>query len=83
MLYGSGRLLQLGGLQTQTSRLQTSFLEAFKTLEVNRAIIYGEDTFLADSDWFARAFISETPEPCLALNQILRLMTYTASFSKR
>jgi hypothetical protein len=86
MLYGTGRMLQLSKTNHNPSPLRQILFGAFQVLEANRAIMYGEETFLSGHEWSeeggAQLFHAGQ---CFAkpMNEIITLMIYTASFSQR
>ncbi len=85
MIYGTGRILQIGGPSLTATGLRRTLFEAFQILEVNRAIMYGDDTFLADPSWIDLPFgVNNRPSHCShQLHEMLQLMAEVASFSKR
>ncbi|KAL7920746.1 fungal-specific transcription factor domain-containing protein [Trichoderma austrokoningii] len=84
MLYGTSKVLQLAGPDAQQSTLQKKLFNAFQVLEANRAILYGDDTFLSQGKW---SLNKETktkqaifPDP---MAKMIGLMIQTSNFSKR
>lgn len=53
MLYGCGRLLQLTK-DSEADDSKEAFLEVFRVMELNRAIMYGNGTFLSQPEWTSR-----------------------------
>ena len=51
MLYGTARIIQASGTTIQSGQLSKRLFGAFKLLEANRAILYGEKTFLSQDTW--------------------------------
>lgn len=82
MLYGTSQMLQSPGMISHFDQLDQRFFGAFKLLEANRAILYGEDTFLSQEAWRTRhenlAVYSTSP-----LETILNLVIQISSFSQR
>jgi hypothetical protein len=86
MLYGTGRMLQLSKKNHDPSPLKQILFGAFQTLEANRAIIYGEDTFLSGHEWLEGGGTQLFHVgQCFAMpmNEIIAFMIETASFSQR
>lgn len=81
MIYGTGRILQVGGPACTMTPLRRMLFEAFQVLEVNRAIMYGEETFLAEAEW--SPVINDAYADGDCLGEVLELMADVASFSKR
>ncbi|EHK46764.1 hypothetical protein TRIATDRAFT_317683 [Trichoderma atroviride IMI 206040] len=84
MLYGTSKVLQLAGLDAQQSTLQKRLLNAFRVLEANRAILYGDGTFLSKGKWSFNNRIRNkqavVPDPMV---DITELMIQTSQFSKQ
>lgn len=84
MLYGTSKVLQLTGPNAHPSTLQKRLLNAFRVLEANRAILYGDGTFLSEDEWSfnnrARTKQAIAPDP---MADIIELMIQTSSFSKQ
>lgn len=53
MLYGSGMLLQLSR-DAEPDDSRDVFLEVFRVMELNRAIMYGNSSFLSQPEWAER-----------------------------
>ncbi|PTB61695.1 hypothetical protein BBK36DRAFT_1131177 [Trichoderma citrinoviride] len=51
MFYGTSKALQLAGRPALSSPLQQRLFSAFRVLEANRAILYGDVTFLSEHKW--------------------------------
>ncbi|KAL7809322.1 hypothetical protein V8C44DRAFT_366232 [Trichoderma aethiopicum] len=51
MFYGTSKVLQLAGPDACSSPLQQRLFSAFRVLEANRAILYGDATFLSENKW--------------------------------
>jgi hypothetical protein len=79
MLYGTSRILELSGINSHSDYLGSQSFEMFRLLEVNRAILYGEDTVL--SDYLCMDQHDTTSSR--PLDEILNLMANISSFSKR
>ncbi|KAK1254007.1 hypothetical protein MKX08_008002 [Trichoderma sp. CBMAI-0020] len=45
------QMMSLAGLDAHQSTMQKRLLNAFQVLEENRAILYGDDTFLSEGKW--------------------------------
>lgn len=84
MFYGTSKVLQLAGPDVYASSLQQRLLNAFRVLEANRTIMFGDATFLSESKWRAcnsiNHEIAETPDPTASITE---LMIQTSAFSKR
>ncbi|PNP38559.1 hypothetical protein TGAMA5MH_09640 [Trichoderma gamsii] len=84
MLYGTSKVLQLAGPYAHQSTLQKRLLDAFRVLEANRAILYGDDTFLSESKWSFNNRVTTkqaaVPDP---MADIVELMIQTSRFSKQ
>ncbi|KAL6809658.1 hypothetical protein J3E69DRAFT_360499 [Trichoderma sp. SZMC 28015] len=84
MFYGTSKVLQLAGPDAYASSLQQRLLNAFRVLEANRTIMFGDATFLSESKWRVYSSINhegaEIPD-CMA--SITELMIQTSAFSKR
>ncbi|KAL6894891.1 fungal-specific transcription factor domain-containing protein [Trichoderma evansii] len=84
MFYGTSKVLQLAGPDAHQSTLQKRLLSAFRVLEANRAILYGDDTFLSKGRWSLNNRIrtkeAEIPDP---MSEITELMIQTSRFSKQ
>lgn len=84
MFYGTSKVLQLAGPDAQQSTLQKRLLSAFRVLEANRAILYGDDTFLSKGRWSLNDRIrtkeAKIPDP---MTEITELMIQTSRFSKK
>lgn len=85
MLSGTSRLLQLAGPQQQMSALRKTFLELFRVLEANRAVLYGDDTILSHPYWFPLQQIqaSRAADGWDSLDGILSLMIRISAFNLR
>ncbi|KKP01658.1 hypothetical protein THAR02_06247 [Trichoderma harzianum] len=84
MFYGTSKVLQLAGPDAYASSLQQKLLNAFRVLEANRTMMFGDTTFLSESKW--RVYNSINHEAaaipdCMA--SITELMIHTSAFSKR
>lgn len=81
MLYGTARILQSSGTTNQFSQLGERLFRVFRPLEANRAILYGEDTFLSQGAWVKRqrslAVNSASP-----MESIFDLLIQISSFSQ-
>ncbi|KAL6693160.1 hypothetical protein J3F84DRAFT_86376 [Trichoderma pleuroticola] len=84
MFYGTSKILQLAGPDAYESSLQQRLLNAFRVLEANRTILFGDATFLSESKWRVYNSINhkaaETPD---CMSNITELMIQTSAFSKR
>lgn len=81
MLYGTSRLLQSSGTTRHVDELRKQFQGAFKWLEVNRAILYAEDTILSREEWRNHygCLSSSSWDP---LDTVFELSVQISSFSK-
>ncbi|KAL7905235.1 fungal-specific transcription factor domain-containing protein [Trichoderma velutinum] len=84
MFYGTSKVLQLAGPDAYTSSLQQRLLNAFRVLEANRTILYGDATFLSEGKWRVYNGLNhkaaENPD---CMTSITELMIQTSAFSKR
>lgn len=79
MLYGCGRLLQM----TEHSKADDSkaaFLEVFRVMELNRAVMYGNGTFLSQHEWMSRC---RQPGDQSAWDSITEMTNEVSSFNER
>lgn len=84
MFYGTSKVLQLAGPDAYASSLQQRLLNAFRVLEANRTIMFGDATFLAESKWRIYNSINhEAAEIPDITASITDLMIQTSAFSKR
>ncbi|KAF3056906.1 hypothetical protein CFAM422_012570 [Trichoderma lentiforme] len=84
MFYGTSKVLQLAGPDAYASSLQRRLLNAFRVLEANRTIMFGDATFLSESEWRVYNSINhETAETPDFTASITELMIQTSAFSKR
>jgi hypothetical protein len=84
MLYGTSKVLQLAGPDAHQSMLQKRLLNAFRVLEANRAILYGDDTFLSESKWsFNNRVRTKQVAAADPMADIVELMIQTSRFSKQ
>jgi hypothetical protein len=51
MSHGTSTLLALAGPTRLSTSLRQMLFDAFRTLEANRAILFGDDTFLSQPIW--------------------------------
>ncbi|KAK5993672.1 hypothetical protein PT974_07107 [Cladobotryum mycophilum] len=83
MLYGTSKILQLLGPSATYSPLRRRLFEAFRVLEANRMIIYGQDSFLSQKQWMHFQRCEDTAGSGFdALETMLELMIRVSSFSK-
>ncbi|KAI5458297.1 fungal-specific transcription factor domain-containing protein [Mariannaea sp. PMI_226] len=82
MLYGMAKMIQLAGPAMNLSPLSMKLLEAFRQLEISRAIIYGDNTFLSQKLWLTYPE-NGTSDQVDFTEASLDLMLQTSSFSKR
>ncbi|KAH8804371.1 fungal-specific transcription factor domain-containing protein [Xylogone sp. PMI_703] len=85
MLYGSARILCLAGPAQSITPMRQAFLEGFRVLEANRAIIYGEDSFLSKDGWldYHKPSLLGDVEPWDPFDGIIKVILDTAAFNKR
>lgn len=81
MLYGTSRILQSSGSLSLSGRLERQLFTAFKMLEANRAILYGEDTFLSQELWLRRQQSLEG-NSTRSMDIMFALMLRISSFNK-
>ncbi|KAK5662610.1 hypothetical protein OQA88_8524 [Cercophora sp. LCS_1] len=82
MLFGSSRILaMMGPEKLAVTPLGEVSLELFRILDINKALLYGEETILAQDDWL----LQQPPVTGAAcrdpLGTILTLMVYAATFN--
>ncbi|KAH6874074.1 hypothetical protein B0T10DRAFT_533100 [Thelonectria olida] len=82
MLYGTSRIVQSLGPTAQTGQLRSRLFEAFRQLEANRAVLYGEDTFLSQAMWL-KCHNHLAPSLADPIETGLGALVRMASFSKR
>lgn len=84
MLHGTSKVLQLAGPDAHQSTLQKRLLNAFRVLEANRAVLYGDDTFLSEGKWSLNYRI-KTKQATVSdpMAEITELMIQTSRFSKQ
>lgn len=85
MFYGTSKVLQLAGPDAaDLSPLQRRLFNAFRVLEANRAIMYGDGTFLSESKWTLLSNTCSTqfgvPD---AMAEVIELMIQTSSYSNQ
>ncbi|PTB37977.1 hypothetical protein M441DRAFT_147301 [Trichoderma asperellum CBS 433.97] len=84
MFYGTSKVLQLAGPDAHQSTLQERLVNAFRVLEANRVILYGDITFLSEARWRlknrTRSEQVKIPDPMM---EITELMFQTSRFSKQ
>ncbi|KAL7935946.1 fungal-specific transcription factor domain-containing protein [Trichoderma chlorosporum] len=84
MFYGTAKLLQLAGPDAYKSTLQQRLLNAFRVLEANRTILFGDSTFLSENKWRLRESThrKNTAVPD-SMTSITELMIQTSAYSKQ
>ncbi|CAG9982571.1 unnamed protein product [Clonostachys byssicola] len=82
MSYGVSRILQAVKPVDDPSPLRMTLLDAFKTLEANRAILYGNGSFLGEECWSSHLPRPITQPPG-TMPSIIQLMLEVSSFSQR
>lgn len=82
MSYGVTRILQAVKPADDPSPLKMTLLDAFKTLEANRAILYGDGSFLVEESWSSHlpGPITHPPD---TMHSIIQLMLEVSGFSQR
>ncbi|KAI3559450.1 hypothetical protein CABS03_05193 [Colletotrichum abscissum] len=81
MLYGTARIIQSVGATGQSCQLDKRLFGAFRSLEANRAILYGEDTFLSQEPWSkSRGYL--VANPASQVEAVFDLLIEISSFSK-
>lgn len=82
MQYGTARVLQLVGPTGLSSPLSLTLINAFCALEVNRAIIYGDTTFLMHDLWVKHQDrqLCQFSSP---MQSVLELTLEVSSYSKQ
>ncbi|RGP81833.1 hypothetical protein FLONG3_30 [Fusarium longipes] len=81
MLYGTSRILQSFGTPRLINKLGKQFFGAFNWLEVNRAILYSDDTILSQEKW--RKYHEHLPSTGQdRVDEIFELFVQVSSFSK-
>lgn len=81
MLYGTSRILQSRGTISLFGLLDKQLFGAFRLLEANRAILYGEDTFLSQKIWLSRQQ-NLAVNPTSPMETIFDLVVEISSFGK-
>jgi hypothetical protein len=82
MLYGTSRILQSFGTPRLIHKLGKQFFGAFNWLEVNRAILYSDNTILSQEEWqnYPEHLPSTSHSP---VNTIFKLFVDVSTFSKK
>ncbi|KAL7952950.1 hypothetical protein V8C34DRAFT_318603 [Trichoderma compactum] len=84
MCYGTSKVLQLAGPDAYVSSLQQRLLNAFRVLEANRTILFGDATFLSESKWRVyNGMNHKAAEIADCMASITELMIQKSAFSKR
>lgn len=81
MLYGTSRIFQSRGTISLPRLLDKQLFGAFRLLEANRAILYGEDTFLSQETWLSRQK-SLAVNPTSPMETVFDLVVEISSFGK-
>ncbi|CAH0047194.1 unnamed protein product [Clonostachys solani] len=82
MSYGISRILQAVKPADDPSPLRMTLLDAFQTLEANRAIIYGDGSFLIEEYWSSH-LPGPITQPVGTMQRIIQLMLEVSGFSQR
>lgn len=82
MSYGISRILQAVKPADDPSPLRMTLLDAFQTLEANRAIIYGDGSFLVEECW-SSPLPGPITQPVGTMQRIIQLMLEVSGFSQR
>lgn len=84
MVFGTSKILQ-SMRNTKKFPSWHKLFDAFRALEINRAILYGEATMLSQGGWPASggSVRSEVNDGWDSVGTVLTLMMDTSSFSQR
>lgn len=82
MSYGISRILHAVKPVDDPSPLRMTLLDAFQTLEANRAIIYGDGSFLVQKCWSSHLSGPNTQPPS-TMHSIIQLMLEVSDFNQR
>lgn len=85
MVFGTSVILQMLGPTHEFSSRQQKLFDAFRLLETNRAILYGEPTFLSQGVWseYQQSVALKKNNSSDPMETILALMMQVSSFSQR
>lgn len=85
MVFGTSKMLQPMRNTIRSPSLRQKLFDAFRVLEINRAILYGEATMLSQGRWpiSGDSVASETNDGWDSMGTVLTLMVNTSSFSQR
>ena len=85
MVYGTSKMLQCMKNTTRTLSLRQKLFDAFRVLEINRAIIYGEATMLSQGRWPVTGDNATSGKDghCDPMGMALMIMMRTSAFSQR
>ncbi|KAG7051933.1 fungal specific transcription factor domain-containing protein [Colletotrichum scovillei] len=81
MLYGTARIIQSIAATSRSCQLDKRLFGAFRSLEANRAILYGENTFLSQEPWL-KSRRELVANPGSQVETIFDLLIEISSFSK-
>ncbi|KXH33569.1 hypothetical protein CNYM01_08772 [Colletotrichum nymphaeae SA-01] len=81
MLYGTARIIQSVMATSTSCQLDKRLFGAFRSLEANRAILYGENTFLSQEPW-SKSRQELVANPGSQVETIFDLLIEISSFSK-
>ncbi|KAL0767757.1 hypothetical protein CaCOL14_009996 [Colletotrichum acutatum] len=81
MLYGTARIIQSVAATRRSCQLDRRLFGAFRSLEANRAIMYGEDTFLSQEPW-SKSRRELVANPASQVETTFDLLIEISSFSK-
>ena len=83
MSFGTSLILQLIGPTTQLSPLSEALFQAFRLLEANRLVLFGDESFLSKPAWVKyQRDLATTPRQSL-MNTTLEFMFQISSYSKQ
>lgn len=82
MSYGISRILHAVKPVDDPSPLRMTLLDAFQTLEANRAIIYGDGSFLVQKCWSLH-LSGPNIQPPSTMHSIIQLMLEVSGFNQR
>lgn len=88
MFHGTSKILSLVGPTGLSTSLHREFFGAFRALELNRAILFGDDTFLSKPEWdlhYSNRYSPLSQERVLwdPMDTLFTLKLRVATFAKR
>lgn len=88
MFHGTSRILSLVGPEKLSSLLHRELFDAFRVLEANRAILFGDDTLLSQPAWILQHYnrpisLTQQRRHWNPVDTIFVLKLRIATFSRR